>query len=54
MGRVLSSLLYEVSATDPVTYGAVTAVLGVVADLACWIPALRASSVDPQAALRTE
>ena len=54
VGRVLSSLLYGVSATDPVTYGAVTAVLGAVAALACWIPALRASAVDPQAALRTE
>jgi putative ABC transport system permease protein len=54
VARALSSLLYGVSATDPLTYGAVTIVLGVVAALACWLPAHRASSVDPQAALRAE
>lgn len=54
VGRVLSGLLYGVSPTDPLTYGGVTAVLTLVAALACWLPARRASSVDPQAALRTE
>jgi putative ABC transport system permease protein len=53
-GRVLSSLLYDVSARDPLTYTAVTGVLVGVAALACWLPARRASAVDPQSALRSE
>ncbi|MEX2473292.1 MAG: FtsX-like permease family protein, partial [Gemmatimonadota bacterium] len=53
-GRVLSSLLYDVSARDPLTYAAVTCVLVGVAALACWLPARRASAIDPQSALRSE
>lgn len=53
-GSVLSSLLYDVSARDPLTYAAVTCVLVSVAALACWLPARRASAVDPQSALRSE
>ncbi len=53
-GRVLSSLLYDVSARDPLTYAAVTCVLVGVAAFACWLPARRASAVDPQSALRSE
>lgn len=54
MSRVLGSLLFDVSPTDPLTLGAVAVALGAVTLLACWIPARRASRVDPMAALRTE
>jgi len=52
--RVMSTLLFEVSVTDPVTFAAVVALLVVVALLACWIPARRATKVDPMIALRCE
>lgn len=50
--RVLSSALYGISATDPVTFGAISLLLGAVALLACWLPARRAANVDPMIALR--
>ena len=53
-GRLLGSLLFSVSPTDPVTYAVVVGVLLGVAMLACWIPARRASGVDPAEALRAE
>jgi putative ABC transport system permease protein len=52
--RILGSLLFGVSPRDPVTYATVVGVLLAVALLACWIPARRASGVDPAEALRSE
>ena len=52
--RVMSSMLYEVTPTDPGTFTVVPAVLFVTAFVACCLPALRATRVDPLTALRTE
>ena len=52
--RLLTSLLYGVSAVDPITYAAVSAGLASAALLACYLPARRAASVDPVTALRSE
>lgn len=50
--RVLSSLLFGVSAADPVTFAAISLVLACVAMLASYIPARRAARIDPMEALR--
>jgi len=52
--RLMKSLLFEVSTTDFWTFAGVAALLIVVAFMACWIPARRASRVDPMTALRHE
>jgi putative ABC transport system permease protein len=52
--RFMRTLLFEVTATDPLTYVSVIGLLTVVALLACYIPARRASKVDPLIALRYE
>ena len=54
LSRVIRSLLFEVNASDPLIYGAVSLLLGCAAALACWIPARRASRVDPMITLRAE
>jgi putative ABC transport system permease protein len=52
--RVMAGLLFEVSVTDPATFTLIAALLTLVALLACWIPARRATKVDPMIALRCE
>ena len=51
---VISTFLFGVTPGDPVTYAAVAVVLAVVAAAACYIPARRATQVDPLVALRQE
>lgn len=52
--RVLRAFLFDLTPSDPVTYAAIIVVLGVTAGLASWVPALRASRVDPVIALRAD
>lgn len=53
-GRVVASRLFDVGAADPLTLGVVSALLVVVGLLACYLPARRATQVDPMVTLRTE
>jgi putative ABC transport system permease protein len=54
LSRFLRTLLFGVGATDPLTFTVVGAVLFLVAAIACWIPARRATRIDPLVALRGE
>ncbi|HWA26462.1 MAG TPA: ADOP family duplicated permease, partial [Lacunisphaera sp.] len=50
----MSSLLFDVRANDPLALGGIAALLAIVAAFACWLPARRATKVDPMVALRAE
>jgi putative ABC transport system permease protein len=52
--QLLQTLLFETNPSDPVTLSAVAFLLATVAFLACWIPARRATKVDPMVALRSD
>jgi ABC-type antimicrobial peptide transport system permease subunit len=54
LSRVLSSLLFGIGPRDPITFAIVAGVLGLVALLACALPAWRATRVDPLKVLRME
>jgi ABC-type antimicrobial peptide transport system permease subunit len=52
--RLMSKLLFGVSPTDPLTFAAIVLLLLLIALLACWVPARRATKVDPIVALRVD
>lgn len=54
LSRLMKGMLFGVSNTDPLTFGLIAALLVMVALLACWIPARRATKVDPLIAIRYE
>ena len=54
LGKILGSLLYQTNAIDPLVFGAVMALLAGIALVACWLPARRATKVNPMVALRSE
>jgi putative ABC transport system permease protein len=54
LARLMKALLFGVSETDPATFAAIVLLLATIAFVACWIPARRATKVDPMIALRAE
>ena len=54
LSQILSSLVFEIPMLDPLAFGAATVLLSFIALLACWLPARRATQVDPMVALRHE
>jgi putative ABC transport system permease protein len=54
LGRVPQSLLYGISAADPLTFAGVSLIALAIVSLACYLPARRATAVDPMVALRSE
>jgi ABC-type antimicrobial peptide transport system permease subunit len=54
VARLLTSLLYDTATTDPVAYAATALILSAATLLACYLPARRATRVDPMIALRCE
>ena len=54
LGKILATTLFNVSTTDPLTFGGVSLVLAVVAFVASYLPALRATRSDPIRELRLE
>jgi putative ABC transport system permease protein len=54
LARLMASLLFGVGAVDPLAFGAVPAILVLVALVSCFVPARRAASVDPLTSLRCE
>ena len=54
LNRLIASMLFGVQPTDPATIAAVIATIAIVAAFACWLPAFRASRLDPNVVLRTD
>ena len=54
LNRLMASLLFEVTSTDPATFAGLSILLAIIAAVACLVPALRAARVDPITALRYE
>jgi ABC-type antimicrobial peptide transport system permease subunit len=54
VNRLIAALLFGVRPADPATLGAVVMVVAFVATVACWLPAWRASRLDPNAVLRAD
>ena len=54
LSRLLANLLFGISSTDPATFALVPLILGAMAILASYLPAIRATRIDPSVALRNE
>jgi putative ABC transport system permease protein len=54
LARLLRSLVFDVSTADPLTFGAMALLLAGTSLVACWLPARRASAIDPVQTIRSE